>query len=84
MSTELVTNLPFSIDEHLSRQTRLRTELKNANLDAILVFAQESHFWLTGYDTGGYVFFSMCGNYSRRTSNHSTNPPARSSSGPTN
>ena len=57
MSTELVTNLPFSIDEHLSRQTRLRTELKNANLDAILVFAQESHFWLTGYDTGGYVFF---------------------------
>ncbi len=23
----------------------------------MLVFAQESHFWLTGYDTGGFVFF---------------------------
>lgn len=23
----------------------------------MLVFAQESHYWLTGYDTGGFVFF---------------------------
>jgi len=27
------------------------------NLDALLMFRQESMFWLTGYDTFGYVFF---------------------------
>ena len=49
--------LPFSREEHMARQARLRAELAQRNVDAILVFAQESHFWLTGYDTGGYVFF---------------------------
>src|SRR6476660_6802200 len=49
--------LPFSRDEHLARQARLRQTLKTRGLDAMLVFAQESHFWLTGYDTGGFVFF---------------------------
>ena len=57
MSTEQSAALPFSREEHMSRQTRLRSELGHRGLDAILVFAQESHFWLTGYDTGGYVFF---------------------------
>ena len=50
-------SLPFTRDEHLERQARLRAELNRRGLDAILVFAQESHYWLTGYDTGGYVFF---------------------------
>ena len=27
------------------------------NLDAIIMFRQESMYWLTGYDTFGYVFF---------------------------
>ena len=49
--------LPFTHDEHLDRLGRLRAELAKRNVDAMLVFAQESHFWLTGYDTGGYVFF---------------------------
>jgi Xaa-Pro dipeptidase len=49
--------LPFSREEHLARQQRLRQTLKARGLDAMLVFAQESHFWLTGYDTGGFVFF---------------------------
>ena len=31
--------------------------LVEQGFDAILVFAQESHYWLTGYDTGGSVFF---------------------------
>ena len=26
-------------------------------LDALLLFAPESHYWLTGYDTFGYCFF---------------------------
>lgn len=49
--------LPFSREEHLERQARLRRTLKEQRFDAMLVFAQESHFWLTGYDTGGFVFF---------------------------
>ena len=50
-------DLPFSPEEHLQRQDRLRAVLREKGFDGILVFAQESHYWLTGYDTGGYVFF---------------------------
>lgn len=50
-------NLPFTRAEHLARQARLRASLRERGFDAMLVFAQESHYWLTGYDTGGYVFF---------------------------
>ena len=49
--------LPFPREEHQSRQDRLRARLAADGFDAILVFAQESMYWLTGYDTGGYVFF---------------------------
>ena len=31
--------------------------MRNQKLDAILMFKQESMYWLTGYDTFGYVFF---------------------------
>ncbi len=41
----------------MDRQARLRAALVEHGFDAILVFAQESHFWLTGYDSGGSVFF---------------------------
>ena len=49
--------LPFAREEHLARQDALRAALEAKGFDAILIFAQESHFWLTGYDTGGFVFF---------------------------
>lgn len=49
--------LPFPRAEHAARVARLRAELRARGQDAMLVFAQESHYWLTGYDTGGYVFF---------------------------
>ena len=49
--------LPFPREEHLARQAKLRAALVEQGFDAILVFAQESHYWLTGYDTGGSVFF---------------------------
>ena len=52
-----IPTLPFTRAEHLERQARLRAALVEHGFDAILVFAQESHFWLTGYDTGGFVFF---------------------------
>ena len=57
MTAESGTHLPFSREEHLERQARLRTALAGLGADAILIFAQESMFWLTGYDTGGFVFF---------------------------
>ena len=49
--------LPFPREEHLARQAKLRAALVEQGFDAMLVFAQESHYWLTGYDTGGSVFF---------------------------
>lgn len=49
--------LPFPRDEHMARQDRLRKALADAGMDAMLVFSPESLFWLTGYDSGGFVFF---------------------------
>ncbi len=31
--------------------------MQEHKLDAMLLFAPESHFWLTGYDTFGFCFF---------------------------
>jgi len=36
---------------------RLRDAMQDENLDAMLLFAQESMYWLTGYDTFGFCFF---------------------------
>ncbi len=47
----------FTADEFLKRKTKVIEELKKQNLDALLIFRQESMYWLTGYDTFGYVFF---------------------------
>lgn len=49
--------LPFPREEHMARQGRLRAALTRSGVDAMLVFSQESLYWLTGYDTGGFVFF---------------------------
>jgi len=49
--------LHFTKEEFSSRKSKIVTELKRQNLDALLMFKQESMYWLTGYDTFGYVFF---------------------------
>ena len=49
--------LHFSRKEYANRLARLTKELKNRKLDGVLLFAQESMYWLTGYDTFGYCFF---------------------------
>jgi len=49
--------LHFSNHEFLKRKTKVLQSMKEQNLDAILMFRQESMYWLTGYDTFGYVFF---------------------------
>ena len=41
----------------MGRLARLRAALRARGADAMLVFSQESLYWLTGYDTRGYVFF---------------------------
>ena len=47
----------FTKEEFSIRKSKVVTELKKQNLDALLMFKQESMYWLTGYDTFGYVFF---------------------------
>ena len=49
--------LQFSKEEFLSRKKSTLRSMKEQNLDALLMFRQESMYWLTGYDTFGYVFF---------------------------
>ena len=49
--------LHFSKEEFASRRKKVLTLMKDQKLDALLMFIQESMYWLTGYDTFGYVFF---------------------------
>jgi len=49
--------LHFSHDEYRNRVAVAAKALQAADLDAILLFAPESHFWLTGYDTFGFAMF---------------------------
>ena len=49
--------LHFTKKEFLNRKNKVLNSMKEQNLDAILMFKQESMYWLTGYDTFGFVFF---------------------------
>ena len=49
--------LHFSKEEFSKRKQSVLKSMKEQNLDALLMFRQESMYWLTGYDTFGYVFF---------------------------
>ena len=49
--------LHFSEEEFQSRKSKVLNSMKEQNIDALLMFRQESMYWLTGYDTFGYVFF---------------------------
>ncbi|UHS61927.1 aminopeptidase P family protein [Agrobacterium vaccinii] len=49
--------LHFDAAEFEARRARLTEKMAEEKLDAILLFAQESMYWLTGYDTFGYCFF---------------------------
>jgi len=49
--------LHFSKEEFKKRKLKTLQSMNEQNLDALLMFRQESMFWLTGYDTFGYVFF---------------------------
>jgi len=47
----------FKKKEFLERKSKVIEKLKKQNLDGLLMFRQESMYWLTGYDTFGYVYF---------------------------
>lgn len=49
--------LHFELSEFEARRQRLMAKMAEEKLDALLLFAQESMYWLTGYDTFGYCFF---------------------------
>ena len=49
--------LHFDRAEFDARRDRLMIEMAEKKLDAVLLFAQESMYWLTGYDTFGFCFF---------------------------
>jgi len=49
--------LHFSKEEFQKRKLNILESMNEQKLDALLMFRQESMYWLTGYDTFGYVFF---------------------------
>jgi Xaa-Pro dipeptidase len=49
--------LHFSVEEFRERNRRTIEALNDRNLDGLLMFRQESMYYLSGYDSFGYVFF---------------------------
>jgi Xaa-Pro dipeptidase len=49
--------LHFELSELDERVRRARAALKREGLDALILTAQESLYYLTGFDTSGFVFF---------------------------
>jgi Xaa-Pro dipeptidase len=49
--------LHFTPEEYATRKTLARATLQRAGLDALLMFAPESHYWISGYDTFGFALF---------------------------
>ncbi len=49
--------LHFTEKELAGRRAAVAAELERRSLDGLLMFRQESMYYLTGYDTFGYVFF---------------------------
>ena len=49
--------LHFSREEFASRMAATIAEMQRRGLDGLLIFKQESMYYLTGYDTFGFCFF---------------------------
>ena len=47
----------FTAEEMAARKRRLLAAMAERRLDGLLLFAQESDYWLTGYDSFGFCFF---------------------------
>ena len=56
--TQLITMpLHFPTAEYATRVTAAKQSMQKAGFDALLLFAPESHYYLTGYDTFGFAMF---------------------------
>ncbi|MDF1791248.1 MAG: Xaa-Pro peptidase family protein [Thalassobaculaceae bacterium] len=49
--------MEFTREEYQARINQVTASLKRDGLDGMLIFRQESMYWLTGYDTAGYSQF---------------------------
>lgn len=52
-----MTFLHFAAEEYQSRKRAVCAALAKLNLDGLILFRQESMYYLTGYDTSGYTMF---------------------------
>ena len=55
--TRLMPHLHFSLEEFAARRAKVLAAMAQANVDGLLMFKQESMYYLTGYDTDGFVLF---------------------------
>ena len=51
--------LHFSNKEFENRKNKVLKSMKEQNINALLMFKQESMYWLTGYDTLVLYSFSL-------------------------
>lgn len=49
--------LHFTREEFAARRDHACAKMQTVGLDGLLIFRQESMYWLTGYDTSGYSMF---------------------------
>lgn len=51
--------MPFHFDEteYAARRARATAAVTEAGLDALILFAPESHYWICGYDTFGFAMY---------------------------
>lgn len=49
--------LHFSLEEYDRRMSNLLSKMENERLDAVLLFKPESMYYLTGYDSTGFIVF---------------------------
>jgi|SRR5665213_1439961 len=54
---DVIPHIHFTRKEFARRKAAALAAMAHAGLDGMLIFRQESMYWLTGYDTFGYVFF---------------------------
>ena len=47
----------FADAEYATRLAKATASLVDRGLDALLMFAPESHYWICGYDTFGFAMF---------------------------
>ena len=47
----------FTLEEFDQRKQNTLEQMQERGLDGLLIFRQESMYYLTGYDSFGYVFF---------------------------